>query len=227
MPRAGLSRARVVDIGAEVADELGWERLSLAAVAQRCDVRLPSLYKHVESLEVLRQEIAALATRQLAEALAAAATGVSGEQALQGVCDAYRRFALRYPGRYAATIRPPQSREPAVQHPDGGDAQEAQQPDGAPAEVQQQHRLAAQATLDVVLAVLSGYGLRGARAIDAARALRAALHGFAALEGGGGFGMPRDVARSYRAMVDGLHRMLESWPSSRSGRAVGVGEQSE
>jgi AcrR family transcriptional regulator len=64
--------------------------------------------------------------------------------------------------------------------------------------------------LDVVLAVLGGFGLSGSAAIHAARGLRSAAHGFAVLQAGGGFGLPEDLAESFRlladAVVDSLRR---------------------
>jgi hypothetical protein len=74
--------------------------------------------------------------------------------------------------------------------------------------------------MSVVLAVLAGYGVTGDAAIDAARALRAALHGYATLEAAGGFGIPRDVDRSFGALLDGLDTMLRGWgepPTRRQG----------
>ena len=47
-------------------------------------------------------------------------------------------------------------------------------------------------------------GLRGTAAVDATRALRAAVHGFAVLEQARGFGRPVDVAASFDAMLDAL-----------------------
>ena len=44
MPRAGLSRAVIAADAAELADENGWDQLTLAAVAARFGVRQPSLY---------------------------------------------------------------------------------------------------------------------------------------------------------------------------------------
>ena len=41
MPRAGLTTQRVITEAATVADEVGLDRLTLAAVAQRCGVSLP------------------------------------------------------------------------------------------------------------------------------------------------------------------------------------------
>ena len=186
MPRAGLSRPAVVTAAAELADEAGWERLTLAALAARLGVRLPSLYKHIDSLDGLRRDVAVLAVTQLGAVMSAAAIGRAGGEALRAVAAAYRDYGRRHPGRYAATVR-------------------------APAADDAEHTAAAETVLRVVLAVLAGYGLTGDDAVDATRALRAALHGFVALEAGGGFGMPVDVDRSYTRLVDGFDATLHGW----------------
>jgi AcrR family transcriptional regulator len=186
VPRAGLSRSSVVDAAAELADEAGWERLTLAALAARLGVRLPSLYKHIDSLDGLRRDVAVLAVTQLGAVMSAAAIGRAGGDALRAVAAAYRDYGRRHPGRYAATVR-------------------------APAADDAEHTAAAETVLRVVLAVLAGYGLAGTDAIDATRALRAALHGFVALEAGGGFGMPADVDRSYTRLVEGFDATLHRW----------------
>lgn len=189
MPRAGLSRPVVVQAAAELADEVGADRLTLAQLAERLGVRLPSLYKHVNGLDAVRRDLALLAMTDLADAIANPAIGRSGRTALRAVAAAYREFARRHPGRYAGVLRAPA----------GDDAELV---------------AAAGRLLDIVLALLAGYGLDGDDAVDAARALRAALHGFVSLEAAGGFGMPRDVDRSFERMVDGLETALRSWPVS-------------
>lgn len=186
MPRAGLSTGKVIAEAAALADEAGYDKLTLAAVAERTGVRLPSLYKHVASLDALRQGVAALATRELADTMTAAAVGRAGSDALRAVADSYRDYGRAHPGRYAATIRAPR-------------------PDNAG------HNAAAEAVLHVVLAVLAGYGITGDDAIDATRALRAALHGFLALEAGGGFGMPHDIDRSYQRFITAFDTALNNW----------------
>ena len=70
--------------------------------------------------------------------------------------------------------------------------------------------------LRVLLDVLAGFGLPDARVVDSARALRSALHGFVTLEGAGGFGLPRDVTRSYRFLVDTLIAGFEAAPPART-----------
>ena len=79
----------------------------------------------------------------------------------------------------------------------------------------EEHTAASQEALDVVFAVMRGYGIEGADAVHAIRALRASLHGFVALEAAGGFGMPEDVDESFRRLVDGIDASLASRSSVR------------
>lgn len=176
MPRRGLGRAAVVDAAAALADAEGLEQLTLARVAERLGIRTPSLYHHVAGLEGLRRELALLGLRELARRLERAAVGKAGEAALVALAEAYRAFARERPGLYAATLRAP---------------------DPADAEL----GAAAQEVLAVLLAVLAGLGLAGDDALHAIRGLRSLLHGFAALEAAGGFGMPLDLDESFRRLL--------------------------
>ena len=107
MPRAGLNRERIAQQAAAVADETGLDRLTLAAVAARCGVSLPGLYKHVDGLDAVKRDIAVLAVRELTAELAQAAAGLAGRDALVALSRAYRGYARAHPGRYAATVRAP------------------------------------------------------------------------------------------------------------------------
>jgi AcrR family transcriptional regulator len=190
MPRAGLTPQRVVEEAAAVADATGLDRLTLAAVADRCGVALPSLYKHVRGLDGLQRDLAVLGVRELAATLARAAMGRAGGDALHAVAAAFRAYATAHPGRYAASVRAPTP----------GDGE---------------HLAAADDALAVLLAVLAGYGIRGPAAIDAIRALRAALHGFVALEAAGGFGLPQSVDASFDRLVDALDGAFTTWPGAQ------------
>lgn len=186
MPRAGLTSAKVVAEAADVADEGGWDALSLATVATRLGVKLPSLYKHVASVAALRAAVAALATRELAEVMADAALGRATGDALTAVAHSYRAYATGHPGRYAATIAAPSDDVP-------------------------DHAVAAAAALRVVSATIAGYGLAPRDEVHAIRAVRSALHGFVALEAGGGFGLPEDVDVSFDRLVAGLDASIARW----------------
>jgi AcrR family transcriptional regulator len=189
VPRAGLNPQVVVREAARLADEVGYHRLTLAALANRLGVALPSLYKHVKGAEALAQQLSALATAEIADEMTTAAAGRSGDDALRAVATAYRAYAQRHPGRYPATQRVPDPADPA-------------------------HLAAGERAVGVVYAILRGYGIGGAAAVDAARMFRAAVHGFVSLEAAGDFGLPRDVERSFDRMIAALGVAFRSWPAS-------------
>jgi len=110
---------------------------------------------------------------------------------VRSLADAYRDYAVAHPGRYSATVAAPTGDHPGQQE-------------------------AAGEVLRIVQATLAGHGLSGDDAVDAARALRAALHGFVHLENNHGFGLPADVGRSYRRLVDGIDTTMSSWAEEAS-----------
>lgn len=191
VPRAGLSRAAVTDIAVDLVDSTsdGFATLTLAAVAARAGVAVPSLYKHVGSLAELRRAVALVAMSELLRRSSAATVGVAGEDALRALGRELRAFASQHPGLYAATQVAPDLNDPAAL----ALAQTAAD------------------TVVVVAAVLRGFGLPEARTVDAVRATRAAIHGFIELEAHGGFGMPDDVDRSFEFLLDVLVTGVASW----------------
>ena len=186
MPRAGLSRDRVVEEAAQLADEIGFGRLTLAALAERLGVRQPSLYKHIESLAGLQRSISIQAKRELGEVLGRAAVGRSGAHAIYAMSRAYRRWATDHPARYQASNVMP-----------------------APGDVETE--AVSLTVVQTIADVLAAYALEGDDAIDAIRAFRSTLHGFVSLETQGGFALSADVERSFERLVHGFVVALERW----------------
>jgi AcrR family transcriptional regulator len=186
VPRAGLDGATVTRLGLEVVDAEGWSGLTLAAVAGRANVAVPSLYKHVAGLPGLRIAVAATCVEQLTAALSDARGELSGAPALRAMVVATRRFAKANPGRYLAT-------------------QGAWAGDPAADEV----RRAGAATVELLSQAVGELDVPAARRVDAVRAVRAAVHGFVVLELDGGFGMPDDVETSFAYLVDRLVAGIE------------------
>src|SRR4051794_29460510 len=100
--RAGLTTERVVRAGAELADEVGFEQATPAALARRVGVKTASLYSHVRNAHDLKTRIALLALEELADRVSAAVAGRAGKDALAAFANAYRDYALEHPGRFAA-----------------------------------------------------------------------------------------------------------------------------
>lgn len=194
MVRAGLTAERVTIAGAELADEVGLERLSMSQVARRLGVKDASLYTHVRGLEDLRGRIALLAADEKTLRIAEATAGRAGKDALVAYANAWREYAHRHPGRYAATQ----------------------------AAIRLDPELAAAApgprrAVELTYGMLRGYGLSEPDLTDAVRLLRSTFHGFVALEAAGGFAHQRAPQRSWDRALDALHTLLEHWPTSRDG----------
>ncbi|MFH8466180.1 TetR/AcrR family transcriptional regulator [Streptomyces sp. NPDC017991] len=187
MARAGLTTDRVVTTAADLADEAGYEHVSLSALARKFGVKDASLYSHVKNLHDLRTRMALLAGGEMIDRIADAVAGRAGKDALAAFAGAYREYALQHPGRYAATqIRIDQNLAAT-----------------SPAFVR---------TTEVTHGMLRAYGLEEPDLTDAVRLLRSTFHGYCALEATGAFGASRDVRTSWDRAVDALHVTLEHWP---------------
>ncbi|MFI2380305.1 TetR-like C-terminal domain-containing protein [Streptomyces sp. NPDC018964] len=192
MPRAGLTTGRLVAAAADLADEAGYENVTLSALARRFGVKDASLYAHVRGLRDLRVRMALLAGGEMTDRIAAAVDGRTGKEALAAFANAYREYALAHPGRYTATQLP---LDPSLAS-------------GSPA---------MRRTSEVVHGLLRAYGLDEPDLTDAVRLLRSAFHGYCALESAGAFGDPRDVRASWDRAVDALHIALVNWPRDATG----------
>ena len=186
MPRAGLDPAAVVAAGAALADEVGLGNLTMGLLAERVDVRTPSLYKHVGGQDDLNRRIAILALNEAADVVGAAIQGYSGRDALAAAARAFRAFVVSHPGRYAATL--------GVE-PTGPDDPLA---------------VAAGRGMDAFVGVLRGYGIPESEQDHALRMLRSLVHGFATLQAANGFQWSADVDESFEWLIDFTDRGLRA-----------------
>jgi AcrR family transcriptional regulator len=197
MPRVGLTTDRLVEAAAELADEVGFDHVSISALARRFGVKDASLYSHVRNLGELRTRLALFVGGEMIDEIGSAVVGLAGRDALVAFAKAYREYALRHPGRYAATqTRIDQERYRELTA------------DSA----------ALRRTAEVTYGMLRGYGLQEPDLTDAVRLLRSTFHGYCLLEAGGGFGAPRDVRTSWDKAIDALHAALTHWPREASDR---------
>ncbi|GAA1073160.1 MULTISPECIES: TetR/AcrR family transcriptional regulator [Kitasatospora] len=188
MVRAGLTAAKLTEAAAEMADEVGLDRVTVSALARHFGVKDASLYSHIKNLRELRVRIALLGGAEMTDRIAAAVAGRAGKDALVAFADAYRQYALAHPGRYAATqlqFTPEEIADSAVVRRSAG----------------------------LTYGMLRAYGLAEPDLTDAGRLLRAAFHGYIHLELSGGFGHPRTVQESWDRSLDALHVLLENWPA--------------
>jgi AcrR family transcriptional regulator len=178
--RRQLDKDRVLETAVDLAEASGGvDELTLTALAAELDVRVPSLYNHIDGLDGLREDLALLTGRRLLAEILQAAFGKTGAEALRAMAQAYRDFALRNPAIYPLTTVAPEPEQVEL-------------------------TALAQEWLQLLLLTVASLGLMGDEALHAIRAFRSMLHGFVSLESEGGFKMGLDRDESFDYLVSGF-----------------------
>lgn len=191
MARVGLTTERLAQAGAELADSLGFEQVTVSALARHFGVQVASLYSHVKSSADLKARIATVALTELADEGAAALAGRAGHDALTALGDVYRTYARQHPGRYAAARFTPGPADPGL------------------AEL----IAAGRRHSEMTRAVLRGYDLGEPAQTDAIRLLGSVFHGYVSLELAGSFSQSSpSSSESWPRVLDALDSLLRNWP---------------
>ncbi|MFB4320356.1 TetR/AcrR family transcriptional regulator [Actinomadura sp. 21ATH] len=191
MARAGVTVERLIQVAADLADEIGFENVTVTALARSFGVKEGSLYSHIRNMRDLRVKVALFALAELADDAGEALAGRSGKDALVAFANAYRDYARKHPGRYAAT-------------------RFSLDPETAAASAGVRH-------VEMTRAILRGYAVPESDHIDAIRLLGSTFHGFVSLEAADAFRHSSDVRgtdASWARILDTLHAALAGWPPS-------------
>jgi AcrR family transcriptional regulator len=184
VPRAGLTSDDVVASAARLADEIGYQGVTMGLLADRLGVRAPSLYKHVDGLADVKHRLATLAMTELGEVIRDAVQGKAGLDALAALLAAVRGYVAAHPGRYTATV--------------GAEFTGSEDPLLA----------AGTRVISSIAAVLRGYGIGETEMDHAIRTIRSTMHGFAMLEASHGFQWDADPDESFEWMIGFIDRGL-------------------
>ncbi|MFB7652681.1 MULTISPECIES: TetR/AcrR family transcriptional regulator [unclassified Streptomyces] len=188
MARAGLTTETLFRAGAELADEIGFEHTTPTELARRFGVRTASLYSHVKNAHELKTGIALFALEELADLVSEAVAGRAGKDALTAFANAYRDYARRHPGRFAA-------------------AQFRLDPEAAASSAGARHA-------QMSRAILRGYDLAEPQQTHAVRLLGSVFSGYVGLETAGGFSHSApDAQESWTEILNALDSLLRTWPT--------------
>ncbi|MEW2354242.1 WHG domain-containing protein [Spirillospora sp. NPDC029432] len=189
MARAGVTVERLIQVAADLADEIGFENVTVTTLARSFGVKEGSLYSHIKNMRDLRAKVALFALAELADDAGEALAGRSGKDALVAFANAYRDYARKHPGRYAATHF-------------------SLDPETAAASAGGRH-------VEMSRAILRGYPVPESDQIDAIRLLGSTFHGFVSLEAADAFRHSSDARgtdASWARILDTLHSALSNWP---------------
>lgn len=97
-----ITKEAVIQAASDIADRDGLNMVSLKAVAEKLNIRTPSLYNHISSLDNLFLEVAHNGMKVMNSQMTQAAVGKSGDAAIKSVSVAYLKYMITHPGIYEA-----------------------------------------------------------------------------------------------------------------------------
>jgi len=177
--RRNLDKEAILNAAAELAEKIGLDHITLKQLAEKLEIKPPSLYNHLKGLNELIEGLAQLAIKKLEIVLQNAATGKSKEEAFIEIAHAYRKFAKENPELYKSILKIPVSEDKTLQE-EGLDV------------------------VRILYKVMEPYHYSNEDIIHFMRGFRSALHGFVSLEDAGFFKGNVDVEKSYDRFISSL-----------------------
>lgn len=185
MPRQGLTTETVVEAAALLAEEVGFENLTLHKLADRLNIKAASLYTHIRGIEELYVLLSNLALKQLGTAMSDAVKGKQRGEAIRAMSVAYRNYAKQNPEMYRMIMKVPHSRS-------------------------EQLVKAGKNVKAILFELLSQYTVDQTKITCFSRYYHSILHGFISLEQAGFFDDAISVDESLLNIVDNFVAQLEN-----------------
>jgi AcrR family transcriptional regulator len=189
--RVGLDAETIVQKAVELADKVGLDALSMAALASELGVRPPALYHYFAGLAGLRRQLSLLGLQQGSVRVGRAVQGKAGDDAVIALAYALRDFGRVHPGLYEAASRAPD--------PEDGEWQAA-----------------GREVVETMIRALAAYRLSDEAARLVVRMLRSMVHGCVSLEHLGGFGLPNVSNETFECLLEALLDYLASHMAEKS-----------
>jgi AcrR family transcriptional regulator len=174
--RPGLDKRVLIDEAAALADARGLEFVTMSNIAARFNVRVQSIYNHIETADDLQRDLSLFALQALSDAISHAAIGKNGASGLLAIANAYRKFAREHPGLYSATRRAPRPDDEEMVAITSG-------------------------MLEVLGVVLAPFNFEGDKLIHVMRGFRCIMHGFVSIEADKGFGLQQNTDESFQFIL--------------------------
>ena len=102
MSKVNVDKSRVIAETAALANEVGFSNVNLKMIAERLNIKTPSLYNRITSLDELKKELMAYGWSELTGELTEVLIGESGDEAIRLACNVFYNYTLTNPGVFEA-----------------------------------------------------------------------------------------------------------------------------
>lgn len=177
MQKRNLTKEKIIEVAFSLADEIGLNQVTFQKIAEKLDIKYPSLYNHFSNMDSLKIEMTVYILNKLNLRLMQRLIGKSGEDAIREFAYVYREFASENKAAYGLFMNVPSTEDEEV------------------------YRLRKE-TSGIIRQVLNFYIKDGTELIHKSRALRSLLHGFVSMSFLGYFHGDANLEDSFRLMID-------------------------
>ncbi len=177
MQKRNLTKERIIRTAFSLADEIGLYQVTFQKIAEKLDIKYPSLYNHFDNMENLKIEMTIYLLKELNFKLMQKLIGKSGEAAIREYAFVYRDFAFENKTAYGLFI-------------------------DIPSLINEEVTALLRQNLDIIHLVLASYIKDKTALVHKSRALRSLLHGFVSLYSSGYFHGEVNLEESFEIMID-------------------------
>lgn len=178
MQKRNLTKEKIIQVAFSLADEIGFNQLTFPKIAEKLNIKYPSLYNHFTNMSNLKIEMTVYTLKELNLKLIQKLIGKSGEDAIRELAYVYRDYAFENKTAYMLYVSTPSTEDNEV-------------------------KLLAKETNSIIRKLLSFYIKEEVPLVHKSRNLRSLLHGFVSLYSFGYF--HNDIANleeSFQLMID-------------------------
>lgn len=94
MQKRNLTREKIIKVTFALADEIGLNQVTFQKIAEKLDIKSPSLYNHFDNMDNLKLEMTMYLVNDLNSILMKSLIGKSGDDAVREFAYVYRDFAF-------------------------------------------------------------------------------------------------------------------------------------
>ncbi|KRN28044.1 TetR/AcrR family transcriptional regulator [Liquorilactobacillus mali] len=168
-----ITTNEIINAAIFILDQQGLEKVTLKNIATELNIKSPSLYNHIKSLDDILLQTARRSLENLYNNLVKSIIGLEKEKALLALSDTYRAFFKSHPGQYSLT------QKVALWNKNNFSVSKSDE------------------ILQLVERILVGYNIKDENAIHFIRVWRSYMHGFLLLETNESFGLDTDIDESF------------------------------
>lgn len=104
MSKNSISNELIIKTAAVLSNKVGLENLTLKMIAEELNIKSPSLYNHISSLDNIKERLMIYGWKQIESKMIESAVGAAGYDALKNMCYAFYDYATDNKGVFTAML---------------------------------------------------------------------------------------------------------------------------